>query len=156
MIKCETFWTTGFRFKYSVTALYFKKKDVTHNFWTKFGDSDCSGAGSEPCQGSKRFEAGTVHYCSFPSVRNTKLPDEPGKSITLLPRRCAGTFGYTRICPTHVLARTLRVVFYYCYRQNNKSNSLQNPLTLNDAGFLEVFFSEKWSLSYQISFQMKI
>ena len=76
------------------------KKDVTHNFWTKFGDSDCSGARSEPCQGSKRFEAGTVHYCSFPSGRNTKLPDEPGKSITLLPSRCAATFGYTRICPT--------------------------------------------------------
>ena len=64
------------------------KKDATHNFWTDFGDSDCSGAGSEPCQGSKRFEAGTVHYCSFPSVRNTKLPDEPGKSTTLLPSRC--------------------------------------------------------------------
>ena len=29
-------------------------------------------------------------------------------------------------------------------------------LTLNDAGFWEVFFSEKWSLSYQIFFQMKI
>ena len=50
------------------------KRNVTHNFWTNCGDSDCSGAGSEPCQGSKRFEAGTVHYCSFPSVRNTKLP----------------------------------------------------------------------------------
>ena len=29
-------------------------------------------------------------------------------------------------------------------------------LTLNDAGFLEVFFSEKWSLSYQIVFQVKL
>ena len=29
-------------------------------------------------------------------------------------------------------------------------------LTLNDAGFLEEFFLEKWSLSYQIFFQMKI
>jgi hypothetical protein len=29
-------------------------------------------------------------------------------------------------------------------------------LTLNDAGFLEVFSSEKWSLSYQIFFQMEI
>ena len=29
-------------------------------------------------------------------------------------------------------------------------------LTLSDAGFWEVSFSEKWSLSYQIFFQMKI
>ena len=29
-------------------------------------------------------------------------------------------------------------------------------LTLIDAGFLEVFFLEKWNLSYQIFFEMKI
>ena len=105
----------------------------THNFWTNFGDSDCSGAGSEPCQGSKRFEAGTVHYCSFPSVRNTKLPDEPGKSVTLIPSRCAGICSNTRICPNHVLAGTLRVIIYHCYGQNNKNNSLQNPLKIHES-----------------------
>ena len=31
-----------------------------------------------------------------------------------------------------------------------------NLLTLSDAGFWEVSFLEKWSLSYQIFFQMKI
>ena len=106
------------------------KKDATHNFWTDFGNSDCSGAGSEPCQGSKRFEAGTVHYCSFPSVRNTKLPDEPGKSITLIPKlhnRYPGICGYTRIGPNHVFAGTLRMVLYHCYGQENENNSLQNP-----------------------------
>ena len=36
------------------------------------------------------------------------------------------------------------------------SASFTWKLTLNDAGFWEVFFSEKWSLSYQIFFQMKI
>ena len=29
-------------------------------------------------------------------------------------------------------------------------------LTLKDPGFWEVYFSEKWSLSYQIVFQVKI
>ena len=106
------------------------KKNVTHNFWTIFGDSDCGGAGSEPCQGSKRFKAGTVHYCSFPSVRNTKLPDEPGKSIALIPKlhnRYPGICGYTRIGPNHVFAGTLRMVLYHCYGQENENNSLQNP-----------------------------
>ena len=75
-------------------------------------------------------KAGTVHYCSFPSVRNTKLPDEPGKSITLIPKlhnRYPGICGYTRIGPNHVFAGTLRMVLYHCYGQENENNSLQNP-----------------------------
>ena len=98
------------------------KKDVTHNFLSKFGDSDCSRAGSEPCQGSKRFEAGTVHYCSFPSVRNTKLPDEPGKSVSLIPRRCAEICGCRRIGPNHVLAGTLRMVYTIVKDKTTKIN----------------------------------
>ena len=39
--------------------------------------------------------------------------------------------------------------------QKEKENTF-TLLTLNDADFWEVFFSEKWSLSYQIVFQMKI
>ena len=43
-------------------------------------------------------------------------------------------------------------------RQEQLSVSLAELrlLTLNDAGFLEVFFFKKWRLSYQIFFEMKI
>ena len=43
-----------------------------------------------------------------------------------------------------------------CYTQVARWGIFKVQLTLNDAGFLEVLFLEKWSLSHQIFFQMKI
>ena len=81
-----------------------------------------------------------------------------GTKVFKLPCSCARTATLFLISSSHIIDfQGGREYYTITTKSTGESPTASfSSLTLNDAGFWEVFFLEKYSLSYLIFFQMKI